>query len=136
MRGATLEKNGEEHRVFTVCANTGVLFPRIVSKPRGLWVGWRGLDILRVEPLRPPGLSEDMSLIFVSWSMRPARRRAFVAMARLPGAGVGLENAGCDMVGRSGAFVPSEFCGCGRLREGVTGVMVVVVEIQRRGCRR
>lgn len=49
-------------------------------------------------------------------------------MVRLPGAGVGLENAGWDMVGRSGAFVPSEFCACGRLRAGVTGVIFVMAK--------
>ena len=31
------------------------------------------------------------------------------------------------MVESCGAFVPSEFCGCGRLRRGVVGVASVVV---------
>ena len=107
--GATHEKNGKEHQVFTVCDDTGVLLPSTASSPRGLW-GWRDLATLSVEDLRPPGLSER-SFIFASWSIRPALRSAFVAIARLPGAGVGLENVGWDMAGSSGAFVPSELCG-------------------------
>ena len=59
--------------------------------------------------------------------MRPALRRALVAMARLPGAGVGLEKVGCDIEGSSGAFEPSELCGCERLRKGVVGMVAVLV---------
>ncbi len=51
-------------------------------------------------------------------------------MARVPGAGVGLEKAGWDMVeSDGGALVPNKFCACGRLRSGVNGVAFVVVII-------
>ncbi|RPD61115.1 hypothetical protein L227DRAFT_76166 [Lentinus tigrinus ALCF2SS1-6] len=95
----------------------------MASDPRGLWGLCLLLDCFGA-PLRPPCLSET-SRIFASVSMSPALRRALAAMARVPGAGVGLENAGCDMVGSGGALVPSKFCACGRLRRGVDGMMFV-----------
>lgn len=60
------------------------------SDARDLCVCDRALD----EPFLPPGLSVR-SRIVVSRSIRPALRRALLAIVLEPGAGVGLENIKC-----------------------------------------
>ena len=67
------------------------------SGARDLWVCDRVLD----DPFLPPGRSVR-SCIAVSRSIRPAVRRAVFANVLEPGAGVGLENIGRRMLGRSG----------------------------------